>query len=351
MPNTGSPSFEIVLDGVTLSGSTLRHLLRAELRESLDALDALTLTLVVPQNPGEVTGLAKPGSSFVVRLGQGDERREVHGSIVEVSHSRGVSAPWTLTFSGLDRLHELTRKRAKKVRQGSDASVVQQIASECGLRPEIEDVNATGDYTLQLNEDYASFLLRVARANDYIVRIEDHDTLRFSRRLSAYQAANVSLRWGEDIEQIELSACVRDVVSEVKVRGWNPLQGEWVSGSASAADLAKFSGGSTGPELARAAFGEWVLEVDNAKVSSSSKAKAMAKVELQRRANSFVSGTVECPGLPGAVSGARLSIANAGKPLSGDFVIGETMHALTPDAGYRTTIRFFSDSLPRGGAA
>ena len=136
------------------------------------------------------------------------------------------------------------------------------------------------------------------------------------------------------------------MITGVKVRGWCSAKGEWVKGQATSGDLANFSGGTTGAAMAESAFGEWVHEIDNAKVGSSSRAKAVAVAELQSKANTFVTGTVECPGVPDAVSGARLTIQEAGSPLSGDFVIHETIHSLTPDAGYRTTIHFLSDSLP-----
>lgn len=342
----GAPSFEISLDGNTLSGRTLKHLLRAELRESFHEMDAFVLSLVVPQDPTEVTRLAKPGSAFSVKLRAGEASREVKGDIVEISHARSVSNPWVLTFTGLDRMHVLTHKRARKVRKGTDASIVAEIAQECGLRAEVEDVSATGDYSLQLNEDYASFLLRVADENDYIVRVEDNDTLRFSRRMSAYQTQTVTATWGREIESVELRASLRDLVTGVKVRGYNPMQGEWVSGSATSSDLACFSGGQTGVDLAQSAFGDWTDERDNARVTSSSKARAVARAALQTAANRYVEGTIECTGMPDAVSGARLTIQKAGDPMSGDFVIRETIHTLTPDAGYRTTIHFLSDSLP-----
>lgn len=347
MAGSGSPTFEIALDGNALGPSTLKHLLKAELRESLHEIDAFTLTMVVPQDPSEVVDLAKPGSSFSVTLKDSDSERQIKGSIVEVAHSRSVSSPWVVTFIGLDKMHTLTRKRKSKSREGSDATIVKEIAGECGLSAEVEDVSATGDFTLQLNETYAQFLLRVADQNDYIVRVEEDSKLRFSRRMSAYQSDSVTVTWGEQIEHVELRASVRDLITSVKVRGYNPVKGEWVSGSASSSDLAKFSGGTTGVELAESAFGAWTDERDNARASTTSKAKAMAKAALQNAANNYVSGTVECnTGVPAAVSGAKLTIEDAGDPMNGDFVIRETVHTLTPDEGYRTVIHFFSDSLP-----
>jgi phage protein D len=119
-----------------------------------------------------------------------------------------------------------------------------------------------------------------------------------------------------------------------------------VEGEAKASDLQCISGGDTGAKLAEDEYGALVHEIDNSKMNSTSKAKAFAKAELQRRANTFLTGSVQCTGIPDAVSGAKLTIEGAGWPLSGDFVIKETTHTLEPGSGYRTTISFYSDSLP-----
>lgn len=346
MANTGAPSFEITLGGQSLTGSTLKYLLSAEFKESLNAIDSLTVKLVVPEDPSEVIDLAAPGTAFVIKLGQGDTQREVHGSIIEVSHARSTGAPWVVTLQGLDKFHELKKKRARKVRKGSDDAVIKEIASECGLTPEVESVDPTGDYSLQLNEDYATYLIRIATEHDYLVRVEGGDTLRFARRTTAYQESSVELTWGEDIESVSLRYSLNDVVTGVKVKGYDYVKAEWVAGEAKASDLMCISGGDTGAELAEAEYGAMVHEIDNSKMNSTSKAKALAKAEFQRKANTFLSGTVQCTGVPDAVSGAKLTIEGAGWPISGDFVIKSTTHTLDPSSGYRTTIEFYSDSLP-----
>ncbi len=349
MANTGAPSFEITLGGKSLTGSTLKYLLSAEFKESINAIDSLTIKMVVPEDPSEVVDLAKPGTAFIIKLGQGSSQREVHGSIVEVSHARSTSAPWVITLQGLDKFHELKKKRARKVRKGSDDAAIKEIAGECGLTPEVEAVDPTGDYSLQLNEDYGSYLLRIAQEHDYLVRIEEGKTLRFARRSTAYQASSVTLKWGEQIESISLRYSLNGVVTGVKVKGYDYTKSEWVSGEAKASDLQCISGGDTGADLAEAEYGAMVQEIDNSKVNSTSKAKGLAKSTLQQAANSFLSGTVQCTGIPDAISGAKLTIEGAGWPLSGDFVIRETTHTLDPQSGYRTTISFYSDSLPPEG--
>ncbi len=349
MANTGAPSFEITLDGKSLTGSTLKYLISAEFKESLNAIDSLTVKLVVPEDPSEVVALAKPGTKFIIKLGQGGSEREVHGTIVEVSHARSTSAPWVITLQGLDKFHELKKKRARKVRKGNDDAVIKEIASECGLTPEVEAVDPTGDYSLQLNEDYATFLLRIATENDYLVRVEEGKTLRFARRTTAYQETAVTLKWGEDIESVSLRYSLNDVVTGVKVKGKDYVKDQWVEGEAKASDLMAISGGDTSAELAEAEYGAMIHEIDNSKANSTTKAKGLAKAEFQRRANTFLSGTVQCTGIPTAVSGAKLTIEGAGWPISGDFVIRETTHSLDPASGYRTTITFYSDSLPPEG--
>lgn len=346
MANLGAASFEITLGGTSLTGDNMKYLHSAELKEAIDAIDSLTIKLVVPEDPTEVTKLAEIGTTFVVKLSDGESEREVHGSIVEIAHSRGVSSPWIMTLQGLDKFHVLKKKRARKVRKGDDSAHISAIAGEVGLSADAESVDPTGDYSLQLNEDYATYMLRIAREHGYLVRVEEDKTLRFVRRTTAYQSSSVTLAFGEQIESINLRYTVNDIVTEVKVKGLDYVKDEWISGSATASKLQKISGGDTGVALAEAEYGEMVLEIDNSKCNSTSKAQAKAAAELQLRANTFLSGTVECSGTPGAVSGGKLTIEGAGWPMSGDFVIKETTHILDPDNGYRTIIQFYSDSLP-----
>lgn len=347
------PYFELRLNGRSLQGSSLRHLLRVELKESQTDLDAVTIQLAVPENPREVLALAEPGSSFEVLLGYGrTPLRSVYGDIIEVSHSRATSAPWTMTLQGVDCLHRLKDRQAAQAWTGTHSDIVKQIAGECGFDEEVEAVSTTGGVAVQLEEDYATFLSRLAKVNNYFVRIEKakagdaRPTLRFGRRSLSLLDTPLTLTWGKELEKVDVKYSLEGVVSQVVVKGRNYAQDKDFDGQASIGDLRRISGGETGAELAQRAFGATTYTVDNSPDAQTTDAKAKATAELQDRAEKFLTGSADCVGMPQARSGAKLVIQGASWPLSGEFLIEETTHSFDPGGGYRTSLTFYSDSLP-----
>ena len=90
--SAGAPIFELELDGMSLHGGSLRHLLSVELKESMDQLDSLAVRISVPERAVEGLRFTRPGAPFVVRLGYSKAAmREVHGDILDVSHARSAS--------------------------------------------------------------------------------------------------------------------------------------------------------------------------------------------------------------------------------------------------------------------
>lgn len=345
---SGAAIFDLVLDGQALHGRTLRHLLSMELKESMDELDALTVRLAVPEQAREVLRFTRPGAGFVVRLGyDGGAMREVHGDIMDVGHSRSASG-WEVTLTGVDAMHRLKKTRSTRVWTGNHAEVIQGIAQECGLVPKLEGVSSTGSLRLQLNEEAAGTLSRIAKENNYFVRVEGGKILRFGRRGLPYMSAPVVLKWGTDILEISVNYSLEDLVTEVKTRGQDYVQDLWQEGIATVGNLRRLSGGLAGPELARRAFGEVKLCLDNAAQSQISQLQERAEGEMQERAEKFLNGSCKCVGMPWATSGSTLIITGAGWPLSSKYLISETTHTFDPGSGYTTAITFSSDSLPPG---
>ena len=343
----GAPVFELELDGRRLQGGTLRNLLSMELKESVDQLDALTVRINVAERPEDALKFTRPGAEFIVRLGHsGAVMREIVGDILDVSHSRSASG-WEITLAGVDRLHRLKKTQITRVWEGNHVQVITGIAQACGITPLLQGVSSTGSVRMQLNEDAATVLARIAKENNYFVRVEQGNILRFGRQGLPY-LEGVTLRWGEDILDVQLSYSLNDVVTEVTSRGQDYMQDSWVEGRGTAADVRRISGGLTAPDMARMAFGEVTMFLDNSGQAQVSQAQERAQGEMRERAERFLNGTVKCVGTPDATSGANLTIVDAGWPLSGSFIIKETTHTFDPGSGYTTSITFGSDSLPPG---
>ena len=347
------PFFELRLNGRSLQLTSLKYLLSVELKESQSDLDALTVQLAVPERAGEVLALAEPGSTFEVILGYGNVPiRSVFGDIIEISHSRSTSAPWVMSLQGVDCLHRLKDKQCATPWTGTHSQIVANIAAEVGLPAEVQDVPTTGGIAVQMEEDYATFLSRLAKVNNYFIRIEkaspldSQPTLRFGRRSLFSANKPLTLTWGREIEKVDLKYSLEGMVSEVAVQGRNYAKDEDFSGKVGTSALRRISGGDTGPEMAARAFGATSFTVDNSPEAEQNDASSRATAELQERAEKFLTGSIDCIGLPEARSGAELIILGAAWPFSGKFLIEETTHSFDPGSGYHTSISFYSDSLP-----
>ena len=347
------PFMELRLNGRSLQANALKYLLSVELKESQTDLDAVTIQLAVPEKPWEVLSLAEPGSTFEVLLGYNNvPMRSVFGDIIEISHSRSTSAPWTMSLQGVDCLHRLKDKQRATPWEGTHSKIVQDIAADVGLPAEVQEVSTTGGFAVQLEEDYATFLSRLAKTNNYFVRIEKmgptdaQPTLRFGRRSLLSFSKAVTLTWGREIEKVDLKYSLEGMVGEVVVQGRNYEKDDNFSGKADTGELRRISGGDTGPEMATRAFGARSFTVDNSTEQVEGDAKERATAELQERAEKFLTGSIDCIGLPEARSGAELLVLGASWPFSGKFLIEETTHSFDPGSGYHTSITFYSDSLP-----
>lgn len=348
-----NPFLDLWINGRSMQAGLLRHLISVEVTESVSELDSVSIQLAVPELPFEVLSLAQPGSRFEVFLGYNAiPIRSISGDIVEITHEHSTTGARTLTLTGLDSLHRLQNHQAASALTGTHSAIVRAIASECGFIPDVQEVNATEGGALRLEEDYATFLMRLARANNYFVRIEKngpHDpkpTLRFGRRSLPALHLPVVLVWGLNTEKVNVHYSLKDLVGEVVVRGRDYTQDVSLDGRANSAHLRRISGGETGVELSTRAFGSTRHTVDNSPDSQSTGVQDRAVAELQQRAEHFLSGDADCLGMPEARSGAEVFIEGAGWPLSGRFLIEKTTHSFDASSGYHTTIHFYSDSLP-----
>ena len=343
MTTRGPPLFDLTLGGRTLEGSTLRYLVSAEVTESMDELDSLSVQLALPTGGSEILEFAQPGAAFTVRLGYGDQvLREVAGYIIDVAHTRSTSSPWTVTLRGVDELYRLKQMGSPRTWHGSHADIARAIARKYNLKAHVEEVDGTGD-EFQPNTDDGTLLRQLARENNYYVRVLNR-TLLFRRRNEDDQRAT-SLSWGKDIDELNLTFSIEGIPTEVVVEARDPTQDEVVRARASRRDLRQIGGGTSGVDRVQRAFGSVQKVIDNAKERTPGRARARARAELQQAAERYAKGSVTCPGRPEAVSGGILRLDGLGQ-LSGSYHIKQTRHALEGGGGYRTTIDFGSDSEP-----
>lgn len=334
-------SIHIKIDGADIPDDLKKAVTEIRVSESLDRLDEMEARFLLPE-VFKKNLVEWHGSEFVAVVQMDDKTRVVSGDLLEVALDRVRDGTY-LILRGIDTLHRLKNVRASKNHEGTHSDVAEAIATLSKLGSDVEGTEGSSGEYVQMNETNATFIKRIAEANNYTVRV-DEQKLRFVRKDSAGDGASVTVDWNE-VASIRLRHSLEGIVTGVKVIGHDPLKDEKVEGESQSSDARKISGGKTGIDIVQEKFGENVLGIDNSMVTQTSTAQAMAKGELQRRADAFVTGTLVCGLQPEARSGGDITIEGAPWPMSGSFVVKEVTHRLS-DGAYSTEIEFYSDSLP-----
>ncbi len=322
-----------------------------ELREGLRSLDSLTVRMAFKRTPdveSTMKGYAAIGEEFEITMKGDSGERKVKGDIVEVRHSIVGDGDHILVLEGLESLHRVKQAHAGKAYTGSASALVEAVGKDAGLTVQAEGTAGTGGDFPALNQRVSSLFKRFADENNYFVRIEPGESTKVAFGRMNNSTGNVALNLDE-CSEIHIGYSLEGLVTKVSAKGYDEVTAKWVEGSATTSALKLISGGTGGAALAKKAFGELEMFIDNAPYAASSDLKALAEGRLQGLGERFLNGHLRCLGRPDAAAGAMLKLSGTktlGWPFAAEFLIGETIHSAGGGEDYMTTIRFFSDSLP-----
>jgi len=321
---------------------------RIEYVEALDALDALVLDVRVPSHGDvdDVQKLFEVGAPWSVEL-QEDGKKvgdPGEGDVIEVRHRLRRRGGYTLHLTGLDELHRLRAHHPAKVwEETSHADLIKEIAKRNKLTADVKGVDTTKRTIFEPDVSDAVFLRNLCREHHFAAHIVK-GKLTFEE---LKPGAAVKVDWADGVHELDLAANLDRMAGEAVVHGYDFDQEKAFEGKATSSVLKKISGTDTGVSISEKKFGKRQVVVNHGDYLAPTAAKARAEAELLSRADRFVRGHVICEGLPKARAGAKLTIENCPWPFAGNFLIREVRHVMDRGRGYRTTIRFMSDSLPK----
>lgn len=340
---------KLYVDGSEVKPAVAQFMTSMEVSESLEQMDLIEARFTIPPtgSPRDaVLKLAKHGAKVKVELCEdGSAKRTLEGLLVEIGYGGSEASGMEMTLRGLSDLTKLKNSSMSIVHEGNDAAVVKKIAGGAGLGADIQGVDGSAEFQFQPNLTNAEVVQQIAKRNNYVFRV-DQGKLVFSRVTKAGAGAKVKVPW-LSVSSFSVNQSLDGLVTDVTVTGKDLKANKWLKGQAKAGDIAKISGGKSGTDLAKKTFGKVEYLIDHTDDADQSQLVAVAKGELQRRAERFVQGEFTCKFQPAARSGAQVEITD---PLhwsaKGPFIIREVSHLWDVADGYRSRISFISDSLP-----
>lgn len=341
----GPVYLEVNVSGTALVQSGVVNM--AVLEEELDHAAQVTVELSPDEAASSLVSALTFGATLSVEVGvDGSPTRTVSCKLTETEDELDSGGRWRMTIRGVDDLVKLKQKVQSQLLEVSPQAAMQQLISDHGLSASLSGIEAWTQPLLQHNESDASFIRRLSQDFRYTATL-DGTTLRLGRTLDS---TKVEIGPEDGLERIRVRRSLADIPSQVTVVGydWKGTQAA-VTGQAASGDLLNISGGTTAAALVQQTWGQVNLLIEAERLLQAGDATALAKGALQSRADRFLDGVVECLGQPDARPGRLLVISGLGA-VDGTYRIRATRHQLDAVSGYRTTIWFYSDSAPPGGA-
>ncbi|MDO8673632.1 MAG: VgrG-related protein, partial [Dehalococcoidia bacterium] len=242
----------------------------------------------------------------------------------------------TLLIRGYDQSHRLNRDRKTRTYiSETDSGIAEKIARDNGLGVQAE---ATGgppyQHIVQRNQTDWEFLWERARRIGYRVYIEDR-TLYFRQKPNESRVPK--LEWGIDLQDFRASLSTAEQVTEIQVRGWDPVRKQSILGRATRARVDLDIGERRqGGQATQQAFSQQPkLIVVDQPVSSQAEADALAQGMLDDVGNAFLQADGVCAGNPAVAAGAKVELAGLGQRFSGRYLITHSLHRYSLQ-GYST---------------
>jgi phage protein D len=234
---------------------------------------------------------------------------------------------------GYDLSHRLNMgNKSRTFVEAKYSDIATQLANEAKLTPDVEATKQVHPYVIQANQSDLAFLLKLADEEDFVCRV-DGDKLIFRNRTPAtegpepgtVQSTNdKELVWGKNLYEFRARIAAAAQVSEVEVRGWDPITKKAVIGkakvTASHADL------TTKPATLAASFEPKVLTITDSAITTQDAADAMAKSRAEQVGGAGYEVTAVCAGSSELRAGATVSVTGVDKTLQGKWTISSTRH-------------------------
>ena len=336
MNDAFSPKIEVLFADQLWDSQLQADLLTVSVTDRLDAADCCLLRFDNTDFRYHGHKSMAPGNPIEVRLGWGDKADAVfYGEIVGTEMMFPRVGPPTVEVRAFDRLFRLMRnKQERTLLDMTDSDVAEKVASEHGLKSEVDSTSVKHPYLMQSGESDWDFLTERAQLSGRVVRVENK-TLTF-KDAATHPDPIAELTRESDLPTLRLDTSIERLPSSVTVKGWDEASKKKVLGKAALSDIKpELKTTKLGADIAKTVMGDAEWLVQDVPVDSTEAADHLAKSVLRDTIAPFVSGQFTVQGNAKLRAGAVVDLKGLGDRLSGGYAI-DASHHKCDDKGYTT---------------
>ena len=238
-----------------------------------------------------------------------------------------------------DSLQDLRMtRRTRSFNDVSDAQVIQQIAQDHGLTPQVNASGGTHKVIAQVNQSDLAFMRERARAVGAEIWI-DGQTLHAASRVQR-GGASANLAYGAGLREFSVLADLSHQATSVLASGWDVASKQAINEQADDSVLgAELGQDDSGASVLRSAFGECKQIYAHAAPATSGEARDYAKARFLDTARRFVVGTGVAEPESRLRVGTQVQLSGLGTLFSGKYYVTETSLTYDGQRGLRNNFR------------
>jgi len=272
------------------------------------------------------------GKAFKVKLG---DDLLFDGRVMGLHAVFPEGAPPRVVVIADDRLQDLRMtRRSRTFTDVSDSDVMQTIASDHSLTPDIDVAGSTHKVLAQVNQSDLSFLRERARAVDAEAWIEG-TTLHVKKRPSR-STGTVPLSWQGQLRQFAVTADLAMQRTAVTVSGWDVSGKQAIKSEATSSAISSELGSDTSGVSILENISARKENLAHAVPVTSSEAQAAADAFFRTSARRFVTGRGIAEPDARLTVGARVDLKDLGPLFSGQYTVTAVRHRFDTARGIRT---------------
>lgn len=277
------------------------------------------------------------GRTVEIELGDGSATAPAFTGKITAIEGRFIERrPPEILILAEDRLQDLRMtRRTRTFEEVSLDDVVESIAGEHSLQPEL-DIDSPQYKTLaQMNQSDLAFLRERARLIDAEVWVEN-DTLYVQSRARKKVAA-LELTYKQRLHEFSVLADLAHQRTHLKVSGWDIAAKEALEVEVEQAAIqSELQGGMGGSRILNDAFGERKESVAHLTPMSEEETRSLAEASYRTISRQFVTGRGIAEGDARLKAGAHVTINGVGDLFNGLYYVNSVHHMFAQDCGYKT---------------
>ena len=291
--------------------------------------------------------LFKFGNAVSIAMGYtGNLVKMVEGKIQDISavFVQGIAPSFTVEGADSFYVFLTTPGDAVTFTKKTDSQIVTKIAQKAQMEADVDDTTQVHPTkTKNGGESFFNFLQDLAADNGFGLTLAGR---RLKFKAPQRGAGPVlGLIWGKDLISFHPRLNTSQALSEVVVRSWDRTNRQMIEARARAGEERQQEGNRRlGSNVVREIYGDVVKVITDRPVRSVEQAREIARAELERASDTFITGTAETIGMPQLQPGMCLHIGGLGTWFSGKYYIQKVTHRIDA-GGYRSSLEMKRNAL------